>query len=51
MIINVTSWEEELGGKMTLICGEEEGTSNFETKIQCYKEQRNKSLQSNVALQ
>jgi len=36
MIINVTSWEVELGGKMTLMLGEEEGTSNFETKIQFY---------------
>ena len=36
MIINVTSWEVELGGKMTLMCGEAEGTSKFDAKIQCY---------------
>ena len=47
---NVTSKEVELGGKMTLMWGAEEGTSNtmlYNAKER-EREQRNKSLQSNV---
>ena len=50
MKINVTSWVVELGGKMTLMSGAaEEGTSNRMLYNAIEREQRNKSLQRNVA--
>ena len=45
---NVTSKEVELGGKMTLIWGAEEGTSNAMLDNAKEREQRNKSLQGNA---
>ena len=51
---NVTSWVVELGGKMTLMWGAEEGTNNTMLYNAKEREQRNKSLQieqRNVALQ
>ena len=44
----MTSWEAELGGKMTLTRGAEEGTSNTMLYNAKEREQRNKSLQSNA---
>ena len=44
----MTSWEVELGGKMTLMWGAEEGTSNTMLYNAKEKEQRNKSLQGNA---
>ena len=48
---NVTSWVVELGGKMTLMWGAAEDTSNRMSYNAIEREQRNKSLQRNVALQ